>query len=175
MIIFRSIRNGEETVISDTRKVMTALNFLLTYDLGCGGRIIEFTETRIVVKTSILSSIDITSYSGTKEDMALLVKGAAIYLTLQDGTFDQAINNTIAITKGIPLFVTAFNGGIPELYSGIPLAVVSAAVATGFDESQIKRLLSMRKVCKSRLPNWDDAWAYMELYTEVSPEEFATL
>lgn len=108
--------------------VKRALESLLVYELGYGGVIEEITPTKVVVKTRIMSCIDTTIFTGSEEDMAMLVEAASISLDadiVKMVTKDKADNG---IADAISTYVLKKTNGNPlliSLGSGMMLGSIS--------------------------------------------------
>lgn len=105
--------NGKEcTPIVDERSVLDSTNLLVRYELGFGGQVIEFSETRIVTRTTVLNCIDTTIFEGTREEMRPLCE-AAYYFSLADQHRSaivegmvQAAERMLGEKSGVPLYLS---------------------------------------------------------------------
>lgn len=170
MIKYTNVRGGDlSLVVSRDQSVGAALCSLLQYELGYGGRVVGVSETKVVVETRILRAVDVVTFEGPESEVLYLLKGFQAYYTLRELTFDEGVNRTLESTKGVPLFVTAFGGGMSEVFTGMPLSIVAGGVAAGFDEEGIRRLVGMKK--ESKYGVWEDAWTVIGWALESSPSE----
>lgn len=91
------------------KNVGQALESLVIYELGYGGRITELSATRAVVKTTVMNCLDTTIFEGSEEDMAPLVHVSALaakHHGFQDERSKQeALDAVMAFTKGNPLLI----------------------------------------------------------------------
>ena len=75
-----------------------ALELMLRYELGYGGRVLDITERSVVTQTRVLSKIDTTTFTGSPEDMALLLAGVHAWLEAERGVnMDNVISQVLEI------------------------------------------------------------------------------
>jgi hypothetical protein len=78
MIKYNSKRNDGFGLLSDlgTREVTLAeaLSLLLFCDLDFGGKVVEYTETRLVSQSGVMGTTDISTFSGPWDEMQVLTR-----------------------------------------------------------------------------------------------------
>lgn len=113
-------RSGEDELKQKpfTRSIKQAFNSLVNYEIGYGGIVISIEETKVVVETRIMDTIDTTIYEGTKEDMALLVEAALLCVrigrehgsTINEMVADDLIKKSYGVTLAIKMAAGMFIG-----------------------------------------------------------------
>jgi hypothetical protein len=81
---------------------------LAVFEMGYGGRIVEITDTKVVIVTQVLACTDTVTFTGSVSDMELLVKLASMFVLVQaeHGTkIIESVANSPVIREGIPLVV----------------------------------------------------------------------
>lgn len=135
---------GQCSAIIRDESVAEAFELLVVYELGYGGRVVDLTEERIVVETHIMGCIDLTTFSGPKEEMALLVKAAVVASQLDpikmEGVSDRLIEEILEITKGIPLLLKLGSG---RFVGTARVKLAMAAMANISNEQQAKAFASL--------------------------------
>lgn len=83
MIKMTSIRenNGTHT-LSRTVPVGDAILSAIVYELGFGGRIVEFTDAKLSVETRVLAALDTVVFEGSVEEMHPLLEAVAVFGTI---------------------------------------------------------------------------------------------
>jgi hypothetical protein len=109
-----------------------ALETLVIYELGYGGRITKFTKESITVVTNIMSCEDTTEFKGSLESMKPLTDFIQYYaLALKNENFQNHADEVLAMTKGIPLLVKMSSGLIVG-QSRIKRAIILALLGECF-------------------------------------------
>lgn len=116
MITYTNVRNNSGCIYAnkpEQRTVAHAVESLLIYELGYGGRVIEWSPVKLVIQTTILGSVDTVTFEGSEEDMTLLVEAAYLateYNPMKRGALkeyqDAAVDHIMRVTGGKPLYVT---------------------------------------------------------------------
>lgn len=102
-------RDGQYEVKSD-RTTHDALDILLYCELGFGGRIVESSPTKVVVRTQVLGCVDLTTFEGEESAMVLIQKAAQIHQSL----FESEPTNSLDVSKNAT-FKEFTNAGIALL------------------------------------------------------------
>lgn len=149
-----TIEGGRSCRISGQQSVFTtvevspirALESLVIYEFGHGGRLTDISTTRLVVTTSIGSYDDRTVFHGTEEEMRLLVDVAAGYLLASidgrtlESTINQLIDQAPEGIRGHPLFVTRCG---PSILGSTRAHVALLAFCQVVDDNQITISLNL--------------------------------
>lgn len=148
MITYTNVRNNSGYIYAnepEQRTVPKALESLLVYELGYGGRVAEWSPTKLVVETSIMACVDTVTFEGSEQDMALLVEAA--YLAAECHPMrasspkeyqDAAVNHIMSVTGGNPLLIKMSHG----MLMGKPAVKTAIICMIGSDdEAVIKQLL----------------------------------
>jgi hypothetical protein len=123
-----------------------ALESLVIYEFGHGGRITDISPTRLEVSTSIGSYDDTTIFHGTAEEMLLLIDVAAGYLLASmdgrtlESTINQLIDRAPEGIRGHPLFVTRCG---PSILGSTRAHVALLAFCQVVDDNQITMSLNL--------------------------------
>lgn len=113
------------------KSVGRALTEFIVFELGYGGEIIDISETSVSVLTKVLGCYDTTTFSGTKEEMKLLIEAGCIALKLyaekRTELIDGHADKIIKLTEGKPLLVNLSSGIIlgNSIGSVVALAMLS--------------------------------------------------
>jgi hypothetical protein len=104
---------GPCPTITRDHSVADAFERLSVFEVGFGGHIVELTEDRVVVHTRVLMCFDVTTFTGTPEEMRPLVHFAAAALTLLEHKRDAFVNGVVKDLKtlscgGKPFIVATF-------------------------------------------------------------------
>lgn len=135
------------------RSIDAALNSLVEFELGYGGRVVSLDPTRIVVVTYIMNCRDTTTFEGSVDDMKLLVEVSVNMELIRAETqspgnklFDTVTSNIMRVTNGNPLMVKLASG----LLMGQPLTKLALACCFKTeDKAFVSRLLklSIKDLC----------------------------
>jgi hypothetical protein len=129
-----------------TETVDKALRLFVMYEIGYGGYVVNFSDTRLEVVTNILSKVDKTLFEGSKEDMALLLEAAAVsVVTRPFSPFvtpeynDAMVEVVMEFTQGRPNLIAMASGMLMGNFS------IKAVLVTllGADESQTEEILNL--------------------------------
>lgn len=138
MITQTNYRNNGGTVCEPSggpRAQADAIESLLMYEIGYGGRITKIEPTEVHVRTHIMSCVDDTVYSGSEEEMEPLVHIAVLaakYHAMDvESSREEAMNKVMEVTKGNPLLIK-LGGDI--LIGGFSVRNVIAAMC-GFENN----------------------------------------
>ena len=138
MVRIESLRKSGrdfELISEQERDSRHVLQHLIAAEFAFGGRTVEASRGRLVVQTKILSHIDRTIYTGSVEDMEILLKAAAVYEeTYKD---NELIENQLAkrctdFAKGSPLLTVAAAG----IFNGHSRAIIAMLVALEVTEKK---------------------------------------
>lgn len=150
MITYTNVRNNSGRIYEDApqqRTISRALELMLIYEFGYGGRLIELTPTKVVVRITIMACVDVSAFEGSEEDMKLLTEAAYLateYHPLKpkapEAYKDAAMDVVMRVTKGNPLLINMSYG----ILLGTP-AVKAALIdmIRSEDEAIIKELLEL--------------------------------
>jgi hypothetical protein len=157
MIKIKTIRDDKDSGIvknlgERNESVTKALELLVLYELGYGGVVTDFSSSKVVVETDILSGAikDTTIFEGSKEEMKLLLRIAACHTALinfetsRNAVFGKAIDVLETLPNGIgnvPFYISLIS---PFLIGGSfsSFALLFAMGVT--DPDTIKTLTSIR-------------------------------
>lgn len=155
------------------RKVVQALWSALHFELGFGGRVVDFEPTRIVIRTPVFGKVDTSTFTGSKEEMRLLAEGVGLFLAanrrpedatqwvMAAGGKDGRISPMIATM----LAPWAVSGD----WQGKKSRLIIAGLVLGEDEERLETFLDRAAAFGN---NDDDFLAAMELIHEgVDPSE----
>ena len=97
--------------------VKSALESLVVYEIGYGGQITDITKTKVAVRTLVMDCVDTAEFTGTEEEMKLLVEAAALSLgtspmaaSVPEAYRQAALDEVMKVTKGIPLYMKLGGG-----------------------------------------------------------------
>lgn len=115
-------------------------------ELAFGGVVTDITPTSVEVKTRVLSSEDVTTYSGTEEEIAPFVEIAKLSLIstkiLYEENLEELTEKTMNITNGNPFLVFAASGMI----AGEHIAHLAMARACSFKNDELMKKFIDQKV-----------------------------
>jgi hypothetical protein len=93
------------------KSIQDALNSLVKYELGYGGRVANIFEVgeniQIKTVTQVLACIDTTWFEGSREEMLPLVTACHLWSqVVQKGTPEGLIDQLMKVTEGNPMLLT---------------------------------------------------------------------
>lgn len=89
-----------------------AFESLISFHLGWGGQIVEITEEKLVVRTQVMATTDVDTFTGSKEEMLPIITVAGCYLmTIKEGAKKLAGN------AADQLMVMSGGNGIKPLFA----------------------------------------------------------
>lgn len=110
---YRRDRNyGDEERLGtiENAPLENALETLLKFELGFGGKVTAASKTSLEVTTPVLAKIDRTVFLGTEEEMDPLLQVIGTYFGVQKQVGDQVTDtigsHLVKITKGNPFLIT---------------------------------------------------------------------
>lgn len=139
-----------------------ALESLIIYELGYGGYQSVIEPTRIVVITRIMNCVDQTTFTGTAEEMSLLVEACVLHaqtnvlngVNVPESLKDHAIDQVMVFTKGVPLLIKLGSGMIT---GRLNIKLILTLMTLCEDETLIKHFMQLDRdtqlaiVCLIRL------------------------
>lgn len=146
MITIRCTRdNGMLTEFAPMRRsVEAALLDLLKYELGYGGQVVDFTATSITVRTHCMAALDVVRFEGPESDIAPLRVAASIFGAVRGPVQEVAFQPRFEMLSAGRGGIRAFDAvHVMPLLLGNLSWRVAAAVVTGIDPSEVKRVCSL--------------------------------
>ena len=138
--------NGEDhPPIVRKQSVNDALESLVIYELGYGGKIIKIEHTKLVIFTQVLGAQDTVTFEGPEDEMLPLLKFCAVYAQVSDhdeinkAVINNALNR-LGPLSGKPLFVT---GALPMFVGQSRIKLACLGWINIEDETTIKRAARM--------------------------------
>lgn len=110
------------------RKVGNAISYFIDCELAFGGSVVLVTENKVVTKTNVLGSVDVTSFEGDPIEIAPLLHCAVVTeIIRKDSLFtDAGMDGLMRITKGNPGLIAM--GGEFFLNLGIGKALYTSLI-----------------------------------------------
>ena len=150
MIRYTALRDnggGMSKMSEYEQSASQALESLVVYELGYGGRVSSLSLTKIVIETQILGVKDKTIFEGSENEMAFLVKVAALHASLMNkrGNRDMFIEKAASFldelsegVRGNTLLVTTLAPFILGSHSATVALLLGASVT---EEETLKSLI----------------------------------
>jgi hypothetical protein len=115
MYIYGERYNGELCKDVPAKHKVTpqkALYSMLKWELGYGGKVKNISETEIVTETQIFACTDTTYFTGTKEEVSLLLKALSVYYQVTKFCQDPVITGVCKTLAGQTTLVVVNYGPI---------------------------------------------------------------
>lgn len=156
MITIINSRNNSGVIYENKpgqHTVSSALELMLIYEFGYGGRLVELTPTKVVIQTTIMACVDTQTITGSEEEMKLVVEAACLaheYHPMRKGLpseyRDAAMGVVMRETNGNPLLLSLGHGlllGKPAVQAALlhMIAPTDEATVTELLKFSTKELL----------------------------------
>jgi hypothetical protein len=138
--------NGEHhPPIVRQQSVSDALESLVIYELGYGGKIMKIERDKLVLFTQVLSTQDTVTFEGTEDEMLPLLQFCAVYSQVSghDEINEAVIDNTLnrlGPLSGKPLFIT---GALPMFVGQSRIKLACLGWINIEDQDTVKRAARM--------------------------------
>ncbi len=148
MIELKMRRSKEGCISGQSRSVTIeeAVRILVICEIGFGGRVTHLSRTSVETSTHVIGCLDVTTFTGSEQDMALLVKASGISLQFRPPKqgvhlqIDPKVMQDISkITKRNPLITEQYN----QIQSSIVLAKCILISMIG-EYHSIKKLMEIK-------------------------------
>lgn len=149
MIQIDMTRHNGELFVYPPRfeSVQRALRSLVEFELGFGGRVVDATPTRIEVHTSVLACRDTAVFSGTAEDMRLLVEVVAYMTVIENERADlvsrRTVDQLMATTHGNPFQMMCLT---PLVFGNVRPLRLAVMLAYGISDEETLRAGNQTKL-----------------------------
>jgi hypothetical protein len=147
MIQILQIRKADGETYSDLKEMtqMKALKLLLECEFGFGCTVISIGDSDVSVQTELMGITDTTALTGSKEEMALIVKAAAYYSHIKDQMYKPDYRKNLAqhvldMTGGNPRVISMGLG----MFTGI--SFLRGTLIAMLCEDDVQYLPQMRKL-----------------------------